>query len=277
MECNRAWYLASAIFYLIVTAIAGLLLAINLWTPYIKLDHLQYLNLHVTHCFYRLGFNGDYGSFIQAYPDVYTLWLCAYKWKAGIMDDQHWSARHFYNNALQRHYFSYYIFIALIVLGIIFFLLQINIIFKNRIRKKFDIGIRFSSVAYLMFGLTTLLGTFIAFVDYENIINITLVYGYMIIFGFISMLIVGQMYKIVPFLVWYHKYSSKVGIEKVPMLKDMFNEKSAQVGFYLMITAIFGSLYSLSFRSETGLLISFSLMFISSIIFLFNMITIFRK
>lgn len=39
-------YLGAAIFYLIITAIAGLLLAINLGTPYIKIDHLQYLNLH---------------------------------------------------------------------------------------------------------------------------------------------------------------------------------------------------------------------------------------
>lgn len=173
--------------------------------------------------------------------------------------------------------FLYYIFTGLIVLGIIFFLLQIRIIFKNRIRKKYDIGIKFSVVAYLMLGLTTILGTFIAFVEYQNIINLTLIYGYMIIFGYISMLIVGQMYKIVPFLVWYHKYSSKVGLEPVPMLKDMFNEKFAQIEFYLMITAVFGSLYSLAFGSETGILISFSIMFISSEIFLFNMITIFRK
>ena len=273
-----AWYLASAIFYLIVTAIAGLLLAINLWTPYIKLDHLQYLNLHAHIAFIGWVSMVIMGVSFKLIP-MFTL-------SHGFALTNGKRALWMINIGLLgistiTHYkdttFLYYIFIALIVLGIIFFLLQINIIFKNRIRKKFDIGIRFSSVAYLMFGLTTLLGTFIDFVDYENIINITLVYGYMIIFGFISMLIVGQMYKIVPFLVWYHKYSSKVGIEKVPMLKDMFNEKSAQVGFYLMITAIFGSLYSLSFRSETGLLISFSLMFISSIIFLFNMITIFRK
>lgn len=57
----------------------------------------------------------------------------------------------------------------------------------------------------------------------------------------------------------------------------MFNEKFAQIEFYLMLTAVFGSLYSLAFRSEIGLLISFTLMFISSIIFLFNMIVIFKK
>ncbi|MEB2297962.1 MAG: hypothetical protein OZ930_15670, partial [Ignavibacteria bacterium] len=141
---------------------------------------------------------------------------------------------------------------------------------------KLDTGLRFSSYAYLMLALTTLLGTFIAFIDYQNIINLTLIYGYMIIFGYLSMLIVGQMYKIVPFLVWYHKYSSKVGIEKVPMLKEMFNEKVAQYGFYFMITALFGSLFSFAFSNQYGLIISFAVMLLSSLIFSFNMITIFR-
>ena len=39
-------YLAAAIFYLITTAVAGLLLSINLGYPFIKISHLQYLNLH---------------------------------------------------------------------------------------------------------------------------------------------------------------------------------------------------------------------------------------
>ncbi len=74
--------------------------------------------------------------------------------------------------------------------------------------------------------------------------------GYLIIFGYLSMLIVGQMYKIVPFLVWYHKYSSKVGLEKVPMLKEMFNEKYAEYGFYIMLTAVIGTVTALLLRSE---------------------------
>jgi len=150
-------------------------------------------------------------------------------------------------------------------------------IFQKRMRRKLDIGLKFSSYAYLMLALTTILGSFIAFVDYENITNLTIIYGYMIIFGYLSMLIVGQMYKVVPFLVWYHKYSSKVGLEKVPLLKEMFNEKIALYGFYFMMTALFGSLFSLTFRNEIGLVISFSLMFLSSLIFSFNMVTIFKR
>lgn len=273
-----AWYLAAAIFYLIVTAIAGLLLAINLWTPYVKLDHLQYLNLHAHIAFIGWVSMVIMGVSFKLIP-MFTLShgfpltnakLAFWILNVGLLGIS--TIMHYKDTT-----FLYYIFTGLIVLGIIFFLLQIRIIFKNRIRKKYDIGIKFSVVAYLMLGLTTILGTFIAFVDYQSIINLTLIYGYMIIFGYISMLIVGQMYKIVPFLVWYHKYSSKVGLEPVPMLKDMFNEMFAQIEFYLMITAVFGSLYSLTFRSEPGLQISFLLMFISSVIFLFNMIAIFRK
>ena len=273
-----AWYLAAAIFYLIVTAIAGLLLAINLWTPYVKLDHLQYLNLHAHIAFIGWVSMVIMGVSFKLIP-MFTLShgfpltnakLAFWILNVGLLGIS--TIMHYKDTT-----FLYYIFTGLIVLGIIFFLLQIRIIFKNRIRKKYDIGIKFSVVAYLMLGLTTILGTFIAFVDYQNIINLTLIYGYMIIFGYISMLIVGQMYKIVPFLVWYHKYSSKVGLEPVPMLKDMFYEKFAHIEFYLMITAVFGSLYSLAFGSEIGVLISFSIMFISSVIFLFNMITIFRK
>ncbi|MDP2301026.1 MAG: hypothetical protein Q8N03_01215 [Ignavibacteria bacterium] len=272
------WFLAAAIFYLIVTAIAGLLLAINLWTPYIKLSHLQYLNLHA-----HIAFIGWISMVIMGVSfKLIPMFTLSHGYSLTHAKLAFWMINIGLFGIAATMLFEkttnlYYTFILLVVLGIIFFLLQIHIIFKNRIRKKFDIGIKFSSAAYFMLGLTTVLGTFIAFVDYESIINLTLVYGYMIIFGYISMLIVGQMYKIVPFLVWYHKYSSKVGLEPVSMLKDMFIEKFAEIEFYLMLTAVFCSLYSLAFRSEIGLLISFSLMLISSIIFLFNMIAIFRK
>ncbi|GAB4291866.1 MAG: hypothetical protein Kow0098_11460 [Ignavibacteriaceae bacterium] len=271
-------YLGAAIFYLIVTAVAGLLLAINIGSPFIKIDHLQYLNLHAHTAFIgwvSMVVMGVTFKLIAMFTLSHGYKLKFAHWAfwliniglLGINTIFHYEGTHF----------LYYLFTPMITIGIILFLIQVYIIFKNRVRRKLDTGLRFSAYSYLMLGLTTVLGTFIAFIDYQNINNLTLIYGYLIIFGYISMLIVGQMYKIVPFLVWYHKYSSKVGLEKVPVLKEMFNEKFAQYEFYLMITALFGVLFSLAFRNEAGLLISFSIMLLSSIIFSFNMITIFRK
>ena len=271
-------YLAAAIFHLVVTAIAGLLLAINLSHPYIKLDHLQYLNLHAHVAFIGWISMVVMGITYKLIP-MFTLshgfsltngklafWLI----NLGLLGIS--TVMHYKDTTI-----FFYIFSAMVTAGIILFLLQVHIIFKKRIRKKFDTGILFSFTAYLMLGFTTVLGTVIAFGNTNGIMNLTLVYGYLIIFGYLSMLIVGQMYKIVPFLVWYHKYSSKVGLEKVPMLKEMFNEKYAEYGFYLMLTAIMGTVAALLLRSEIGLLISFSVMFLSSLIFSLNMITIFRK
>jgi hypothetical protein len=128
-----------------------------------------------------------------------------------------------------------------------------------------------------MLGISTLLGFSFLFFEYENITNLTLVYGFMIIVAYISTLIVGQMYKIVPFLVWYHKYSSKVGIEKVPMLKDLFSEKLAELNLYLMCVGIIISVLSFLSEIKLLLLIGFALLFVSSVIFSLNMIKVFRS
>ncbi|MFA3781492.1 cbb3-type cytochrome c oxidase subunit I [Melioribacteraceae bacterium 4301-Me] len=281
MKSVRTWnltgtYLAAALFYLFVTAVAGLLLAANLDHPYIRINHLQYLNLHA-----HVAFIGWVSMVVMGVTyKLIPMFTLSHNFKLtlakiafvlinigllGISTIMHYSETTIF----------YYIFVPLIAVGIILFLFQVLEIFKKRIRKKFDVGIKFSSFAYIILGITTLLGTVIAFIDYQSIINLTLIYGYIIIFGYLSMLIVGQMYKIVPFLVWYHKYSSKVGFENVPMLKDMFNEKIALIEFYFMMTGLILATISFSFQINQLLLVSFFLMLISSVIFATNMIKIF--
>ncbi len=264
-------YLAAAIFYLITTAVAGLLLSINLGYPFIRISHLQYLNLHAHIAFIGWVSMVIMGVSFKLIP-MFTL-SHGYSTVSGKI------AFGLINAGLLgistvMHYedltIYFYISVLLIVAGIFSFLFQMYLIFKKRLRKKSDIGIKFSKTAYILLGITTAFGSLLTFTNISNKMNVTLVYGYLIIFGYISMLIVGQMYKIVPFLVWYHKYSSKVGIETVPMLKDMFKEKPAYAGYYFMVSALVGVIFSLAFQIPSGLLISFGVMFIGSLIFLFN-------
>ena len=264
-------YLAAAIFYLITTAIAGLLLSINLGFPFISINHLQYLNLHAHVAFigwvsmvimgvsFKLipmfALSHDYST----KPGAAAFWLINIG-LLGISTVMHY----------EKLSTFFYISVILIVIGIFFFLYQMYLIFSKRLRKKSDIGIRFSKFAYILLGITTLMGLLITFTNISEEMNMTLIYGYLIIFGYISMLIVGQLYKIMPFLVWYHRYSSKVGIEPAPMLKDMYKEKIANIGFYFMITALAGVIISLGINVPVGLLLSFIIMFIGSLIFLYN-------
>lgn len=271
-------FLTAAIFWLIVTAIAGILLGVNLDHPYIKLNHLHYLKLHANVAligWVTMVIMGVSFKLIPMFTLSHGYELTLAKWAfalinlglLGINWIMHYADTGTYN----------LIFGIVITIGLILYLIQIYFIFKKRVRKKLDIGLKFSAVSFFMLGLSTLLGFSFLFIEYENITNLTLVYGFMIIVAYISTLIVGQMYKIVPFLVWYHKYSSKVGIEKVPMLKEMFSEKLAELNLYLMLVGIIISVLSFLSQINILLLIGFVLLFISSVIFSFNMIKVLRS
>ncbi|HED08677.1 MAG TPA: hypothetical protein ENI57_11215 [Ignavibacteria bacterium] len=272
------WYLIAALIYLIITAIAGFLLSYNLWHPYITINHLQYLKLHaevavigwvtmvVMGVAYKLipMFTLSHGYSMKS--SKWAFWLI----NIGLVGIN--TFFHFKNNVIEILVST--LFIAA---GIAFFLFQVYLIYKNRLRKKRDIGIKYSVFSFYMLGIVTLFGLIFSFTDLSGISNIYLIFGYLVFYGYLSMLIVGQMYKIVPFLAWYHKYSSKVGLEPVPMLKDMFNEKYALISYYLMTTAIITTTASFIFNSQIALLFSFGLMFLGSLIFTFNIVTILRK
>lgn len=271
-------YLASALFWLLITALAGYLLAKNLDKPFIKINHLQYLKLHAITAFVgwvSLVVMGVSFKLIPMFTLSHGYKLTLAKWSfvliniglLGINWIMHYPDTGFYN----------LIFGVLIFAGIILYLIQILIISKKRIRKKLDIGLKFSAFAFIMMGFSSLLNFSFLFFNYESIKNLTLLYGFTVLVGYVSFLIVGQMYKIVPFLVWYHKYSSKVGLQQVPMLKDMFNEKLAEIQFYLMIAGLVLLVPSLMIEIEILVFISFLLFALSSFIFGYNMITIFRS
>jgi hypothetical protein len=169
------------------------------------------------------------------------------------------------------------IFGSFVFAGILVYLFQIFTIFKKRIRKKLDVGLKFSALSFIMMFCVTMFNFSFLFYDYESITNLTLVYGLLVLEGVFGLLIVGQMYKIVPFLVWYHKYSSKVGLENVPMLKDMFNENLAEYQMYLMFAGIIISVLGLILKLNLLVMTGFALLFVSSLIFVFNMYKIFRS
>jgi len=271
-------YLASALFWLLITALAGYLLSKNLDSPFIKINHLQYLKLHAITAFIGWVSMVVMGVSFKLIP-MFTLSqghkLNLAKWTFFLVNigllGINW-IMHYPETGIYTLIFGLLIFV-----GIVLYLIQIFIIFKKRIRKRLDIGLKFSAFAFIVMGISALLNFSFLFFDYERIKNLTLIYGFIVLVGYISFLIIGQMYKIVPFLVWYHKYSSKVGLEKTPMLKDMFNEKLAELQFYLMISGLVVLIPSLLMELQIFIFIAFVLFSLSSLIFGFNMIKIFRS
>ncbi|MBS4069569.1 MAG: hypothetical protein KGZ62_13305 [Sulfurimonas sp.] len=128
-------------------------------------------------------------------------------------------------------YFGY----LLAAVGLFIYFYFIKTVYETRARKEIDIYAKslifsyFSLLASLVLGLTYLL------VNYEPLL---LTSGWMLFFGFFSFVITGHIYKIIPFLVWFERFSPLVGKQKVPMLADMVPLKSSSAQFYFSAVGV---------------------------------------
>jgi hypothetical protein len=131
---------------------------------------------------------------------------------------------------------------VLSIFSLLIYFYQVYTIYKTRARKENDtyaISLMFSFISLVV---SLGLGFLSMFVEYEPILIAS---AWLMFFGFFGFAITGHIYKIIPFLVWYERFSPLVGKEKVPMLNDMLPMKSSHaqivftgVGIILITVAI---------------------------------------
>jgi len=272
-------YIATALFYLFLTVVAGIMMAMNLYDPYFKTNHLEYLKLHAHLAFVgwvSMVIMGVSYKLIPMFSLSHGFSLKPAKWvfafiNAGLLILT--VEYHFPQRTLLLPTGA-----VLIAAGNLIFLYQVFLIMKSRVRKILDVGLTHTMISFGMMFIATGLGIFLVFEKFLEpgyLEKLVLIYGYIILFGYFSLIIVGQMYKIVPFLVWFHKFSAKVGLEPVPMLKDMFNEKMAKAEFVIMNIALAGTVAAIAFESGVLMFVFTGLMFLSALLFMKNMFSIF--
>ncbi|MUK90597.1 hypothetical protein GMD78_19760 [Ornithinibacillus sp. L9] len=128
---------------------------------------------------------------------------------------------------------------GLLFFGFGFFCLDIKDILSKRVKKKLDKSFSFALLAIIN-GLTI---HALALIFRLVGMNDSIVWSWLIflyIMGWIIFSILGYLNKIVPVLWWTYKYSEKIGKEKVPLLKDLINEKANIVLFSLFIISVVG-------------------------------------
>jgi cbb3-type cytochrome oxidase subunit 1 len=273
-------YLLTALVYLTITALAGLLLSINLGFPFISRIHLDYLKIHA-----HLGFIGWVAMVIMG---VGLKLIPMFGLSHGFSTTPAKVAYVLVNIGLLGTTVEWLMtgpgwllqcYIGLLAVGIVAFLFQLVEIFRHRMKKNLDIGMKHSAVAFGYFLLSMATGVFLAFAEIgdERMKHaLVLTYGAAVLFGFFSMLIVGQMYKIVPFLVWFHTFSDRVGKEQVPMLKEMFSERLGTIQFWLINFGILFMLGGLQLTQPHLLRAGFALIFLASVLFAVNIGNVFR-
>ncbi len=128
-----------------------------------------------------------------------------------------------------------YLGYCFIVLSIGLYLYQIWLIYKTRVRKENDIY--FKSVVFSYWSLCVVLLLGVSYLIFQRE-KLLLVFGWFLLFGYIGNIITGHLYKIVPFLVWYQKFSPLIGKQKVPMLGDMVPKLGATFQVYFTISGV---------------------------------------
>jgi len=83
------------------------------------------------------------------------------------------------------------------------------------------------------------IATFIGLVGYFfNLENFLKAAVWIYIIGFFAFVINGHLLKIVPFLVWFERFSPLVGKKKVPMLHEMLNDKDSEFSFWFSLAGL---------------------------------------
>ncbi len=106
------------------------------------------------------------------------------------------------------------VYLLLFITSVFLIVYQIIIIYAKRMRRKLDIPLSEGRMAFLFLTLSIA----VKFVGLSWQLS-----GFLFFVGFCGTLILGQLYKIFPFLVWFHAYGNLIGKEKVPLLSEMLN------------------------------------------------------
>ncbi|MFB6073193.1 MAG: hypothetical protein ABEJ88_09520 [Halobacterium sp.] len=54
--------------------------------------------------------------------------------------------------------------------------------------------------------------------------------------GVLGFVVMGSLYHVVPFIVWVHRYSDRLGFEPVPMIDDLYDDRLAAADGVLLVT-----------------------------------------
>jgi hypothetical protein len=64
--------------------------------------------------------------------------------------------------------------------------------------------------------------------------------GHLLAFGVVGFVVLGTLYHVVPFIVWVHRYSDRLGFEDVPMIDDLYSDRLAAIDFAATVAGAAG-------------------------------------
>jgi len=247
-------YVTAAVIWLLLTALLGLLIAFNFKFNFFSQVHLHYLKIHA-----HLGLIGWFVSLIVGISStLIPMFLVSHQL------DERKLERAFYliNGGLillsldwlfLNGTFLIPVYWLSISAGVVFYLAFVWEAYQKRLRRELDTGMKYTMLAIGSMFLPIVISiSILLLIDDGNkfLLTTTTLYGFSIIFGLITPIILGQTYKTLPFIIWLAKYKQYVGKHKTAMPKDLYSEAIGKIQLLVYYGAIIAFTLALIFNSS---------------------------
>jgi hypothetical protein len=163
---------------------------------------------------------------------------------------------------------------AALVTGLVLYGLELRAILRARQRRVLDWGLRHFLVALALLVPTAGLGLTLAWPGLPATgltTQLETVYGWLGLVGVVSLTVLGFLYKIVPFQVWYHAYARHVGRHRVPALADLYSERLQKIGFALVLGGVVGVAPAAALASTGGVRVAVLVLGLGLLVFAVNL------
>ncbi len=273
-------YVIAALCWLLVAASLGFALAWNLYAPYLYVDHLQWLRAHA----HAAGL----GFFVLLVMGVAyrLLEMFLLSWVERTRPGQ--VALAAVNVALAALVVSF-VFgrvpalavagVAAAAVGVAGFLWQVARLWRARMRRRADTAWRHTALSFAYLVVVLGIGATLALGRPSGPWGerLDLAYGFLALAGFLTSVVVGQLYKIVPFLVWFHRFSAYVGLKQVPAASELLAERPQRAQWLLQHLGIAALVAGIVLAAAPLRLAGAALFAASSVLFTRNILVIYER
>jgi len=207
-----AKYILVSNIFLFLAITFGFIAALNMQYGFLEVDMMSIVKSHIAGVLF--------GYVMMTIMGVALVLIPMFSLSHGFSDV--WIEKGFYfmtlGVALYMLHFLESLGLILIAVSVGLFIYQMYVIWQGRVRKENDFWAKNMMAAFFF-----LIGSIVIFAigAIFDAHRLYLLGGYFLFFGFLVFIIVGHIYKILPFLVWYQRFAPLVGKQKVPMLNDM--------------------------------------------------------
>lgn len=262
--------------WLFITGSIGLLLLINLISPLFTEEHLHYLKIHAP--------IGMAGWFLQLIIGVSArlvpMFILSRKENTKLLSITFYTLNAglvlFLIEGMIFHTFhGKYIYLLLIIVGLVAYAIYIRGCYKSALRKQKDAGMRQTFIAIGFILVALMLFFFVIWAGGSVQPHITTVFGLAFFCGLVTIIIMGQTFKTLPFIVWMHITKPNSLPELMP--KDLFNEKWVNVQLWVYLPGLLLLLAGLTVKLTILLHTGAILMLIAAIIYTVHVLYVTRR